>query len=432
MMREILNRHRNAAGIGLAVVMLMSVTVGCESKSGDPAPDGAAAGSGQAAAGHAASDHTASASWSSTRHVEIADPQYQMTAYTMDVPSGWKFAGTIVRPGGCHANGAGLSYTVQSTDGVTALVALPGVTWTWNTSEQKRKFMEQSHCPGIDIDSSSSFLVNIAVPNLHPNAKVISVQPLLPEGQANLAKQLEQMRQSNATMAAQYNQQPQKLTLDGARVRVQYERDGKAIEEQIASVVSCTTSKQMAMFNQPAAEQRMCTSRGTWITRAPAGQLDALLARPEFKALNGKLVINHDWDNRVAADAQAKFNQFQAQNNAQFQANLKANQAQFEQRIQQQKQFDANLRASTDRGLAQDRARQAAIDNSAHQTALYSLDRQEFKNPNTGQTIEASSQYNHQWISSDGSTLIQTNDHEYDPNGQVYPVSQSWSELVPK
>lgn len=82
--------------------------------------------------------------------------------------------------------------------------------------------------------------------------------------------------------------------------------------------------------------------------------------------------------------------------------------------------------------MAQDRARQNAIDNSAHQTALYSLDRQEFKNPNTGQTIEASSQYNHQWISSDGSTLIQTNDHGYDPNGQVYPVSQSWSELVPK
>jgi hypothetical protein len=435
MMREILTKHRNAMVIGLAVVMLMSVTVGCESKSGDPGSGGAgegAASPGQAAAGRAGSGQASGASWSSTRHVEIADPQYQMTAYTMDVPSGWKFAGAIVRPGGCHANGAGLSYTVQSPDGVTAIVGLPGVAWTWNTSEQKRKFMEQSHCPGIDIDSASSFLVNIAVPNLHPHAKVVSVQQLLPEGQAALAKQLEQMKQSNATMAAQYGQQPQKLTLDGARVRVQYERDGKQIEEQIVSVVNCTTSKQMAMFNQPAAEQRMCTSRGTWITRTSQGQLDTFLARSEVKALGKTLTINHEWDNKLAADMQAKFNQFQAQNNAQFQANLKANQAQFDQRIQQQKQFDANLRQSTDRAIAQDRARQAAIDNSAHQTALYSLDRQEFKNPNTGQTIEASSQYNHQWISSDGSTLIQTNDHGYDPNGQVYPVSQSWSELVPK
>jgi len=435
MMREILTKYRNAVGIGLAVVMLASVTVGCEPKSGDPAPGGAGEGavsSGQAAAGHAASGHATSASWSSTRQVEIADSQYQMTAYTAQIPSNWKFAGTIVRPGGCHANGAGLSYTAQAPDGVTALVALPGVTWVWNTSAQKRKFMDQAHCPGIDIDSAASFLVNIAVPNLHPNAKVVSVEPLLPEGQAALAKQLEQMKQSNATMAASYHQPPQKLTLDGARVRVKYERDGKQVEELITSVVNCTTSNQMAMFNQPAAEQRSCSSRGTWITRAPAGQLDALLARPEFKALNGKLVINHDWDNRVAADSQAKFNQSQAQNNAQFQSNLKANQAQFDQRIQQQKQFDASLKQGTDRAMAQDRARQNAIDNSAHQTALYSLDRQEFKNPNTGQTIEASSQYNHQWISSDGSTLIQTNDHGYDPNGQVYPVSQSWSELVPK
>jgi hypothetical protein len=82
--------------------------------------------------------------------------------------------------------------------------------------------------------------------------------------------------------------------------------------------------------------------------------------------------------------------------------------------------------------MAADRARQDAIDASAHATALHSLDQQEFTNPNTGQTIQASSQYNHQWMSSDGSTLIQTNDHTLDPNGQVYPVSQSWTELVPK
>jgi hypothetical protein len=56
----------------------------------------------------------------------------------------------------------------------------------------------------------------------------------------------------------------------------------------------------------------------------------------------------------------------------------------------------------------------------------------DFKNPATGQTIEASNQYNHQWLSSDGSTLIQTQDHNFDPNGQVYPGSQSWTELVPK
>lgn len=63
---------------------------------------------------------------------------------------------------------------------------------------------------------------------------------------------------------------------------------------------------------------------------------------------------------------------------------------------------------------------------------LQSLNQQEFRNPATGEVIRASNQYNHQWMSSDGSTLIQSNDPTYDPNGQVYPVSQSWTELVPK
>ena len=111
---------------------------------------------------------------------------------------------------------------------------------------------------------------------------------------------------------------------------------------------------------------------------------------------------------------------------------MRNSEAQHQQLLANGRAFQAQQAASTQRALANDRAQQAAIDESAHKTAMYSLDQQEFRNPNTGQVIQASNQYNHQWISSDGSTLIQTNDHTYDPNGQVYPVSQSWSELVPK
>lgn len=422
-------KHRNAILIGLGVVVLIGVTVVYSQRKAS-----SASGSGQSASGssHSASGHAASATWSGTRKENIIDPQYQMTAYTVAVPSNWKFAGSVARGVGCHAAGSALKYTMVSPDGSTAIVAMPALTWSWNTDETRRKFMEQGHCPGIDIATSDSFLVNIAVPNLHPDAKIVSVSGMLPEAQAILAKQLDQMKQNNATMAQGYGQHPQKITLDGARVRIAYQHDGHPIEEQISTVISCTTSQQAAMFKQPASENRVCNSRGVWMVRAPAGHLDALLNSSEFKALNGTLQINHDWDNRVIQDMTAAFQKVAAANNAQFQANLKANQAAFDQRIQNQKQFDANLRASTDRAMAQDRARQDAIDASAHKTALWANDQQEFTNPNTGQTIQASNQYNHQWISSDGSTLIQVNDHTYDPNGVVYPVSQSWSELVPK
>ena len=369
---------------------------------------------------------------SGTRQVEVNDPVYRMTAYTLEIPADWKYAGDIARVGGCHSNGAALRYTAQSPDGWTAVAVLPGVAWSWSTSASRQKIMESSHCPGIDIGSAAGFLVNIAVPNVRPNAKIAAVLPLLPEGQAALADQLKKERDQNAAMAQQYGQKPQKLTLDGARVRVQYEREGHPVEEMITAVIDCNESTMPALYNQPAYQQRACFSRGTVIARAPQGQLDALLAGPQLKALSASVKVNPDWQNRLTRDQQAAFQKAQAENNRQFQALMQKGRDDNDRLLANGRAFQQRQRESTDRALAADRAKQNAIDASAHATALYSLDRQEFRNPNTGQVIEASNQYNHQWISSDGSTLIQTNDHTFDPNGVVNPVSTSWTELVVK
>ena len=233
-------------------------------------------------------------------------------------------------------------------------------------------------------------------------------------------------------MAQQYNAKPQKLTLDGARVRIQYDREGQPVEEMVSAVINCTETAMPALFNQPAYQQRSCSSRGTSITRAPLGHLDELMALAQYKSLSKTLVPKADWQNRLMRDQQAAFQQAQAENNRQFQAIMQKGRDDNERLLANGRAFNDNLRASTDRALAADRAKQDAIDASAHATALYSLDRQDFKNPTTGQTIEASSQYNHQWMSSDGQTLIQTNDHTYDPNGKVNPVNTSWTELVVK
>jgi hypothetical protein len=178
--------------------------------------------------------------------------------------------------------------------------------------------------------------------------------------------------------------------------------------------------------------RRTCSSRNTQISRAPRGRLDEFLESPQLQSLNKSFQVNHEWTDRLAREDQAAFEKFQAANNALFQAGLERSRQQNAQLLANGQKFQDNMRASTNAAMANDQQRQNAIDASAHATALNSLDRQEFKNPSTGQTIEASNQYSHQWMSSDGSTLIQTNDHSYDPNGQVYPVSQSWTELVPK
>ena len=172
--------------------------------------------------------------------------------------------------------------------------------------------------------------------------------------------------------------------------------------------------------------RRTCSSRGTSIRRAPKGRLDALLSSTKAPQ------INPEWDQRVIQDMKTRFAQFQAASDAAFKQNLANFKAQGDARLAAGRVFQQNLQDSTNRAMAADSARQNAIDDSAHRTALYSLDQQEFRNPSTGEIVRASNQYNHQWMSSDGTTLIQTDDHTFDPNGQVYPVSQSWTELVPK
>lgn len=417
-------RHKVAFTVSLALFVVVFVGTGCGQHS--TATPAAKAGSSPQAS------HGSGYSFASTRKVEISDPQYQMTAFTLSVPANWKFAGIIARNPGCHSTGAALKYTMESADGQSAISLLPGVSWNWSSSPQMQKIMENQHCPGIEIVTAASFLVNIAIPNMRPNAKIVAVLPLKPEGQKVLADQLVQAQQANNAMAQRYGQKPQKLSNDGARVRVKYVRDGHPVEEMIAAVIDCTESETLALYKMPSSTRRNCTTRGETILRAPEGSLDALVDSPLAMGLGKALQPNQEWQARLQHDQQAAFQQFEANNNAQFQQMMKNSQAQHEQLMANGRAFQQQQRESTDRALAADRANQAAIDASAHKMALYAGDRQDFVDPNTGHTIEASNQYNHQWISSDGSTLIQTNDHTYDPNGQVYPVSQSWTELVPK
>ncbi|MGO8818034.1 MAG: hypothetical protein ACLQVG_25600 [Terriglobia bacterium] len=356
---------------------------------------------------------------------QVMDPAYHMTAFTVEVPSNWKFAGMILRPGGCHPPpypAAGLSFTERSPDGVTEAVVLPGVSWSWTSNGSNALGPK---CPSnTDINTAAGLLLNIAVPNIHPDAKKVTLVPLPPK----LKEQVDQINQQNAARA----QRGFRQYLDNAIVRVEYEQNGHAMEETEFTAIDCAETQMMGMPMGPGRPwskgftRRTCNSRGTFIHRAPMGQLTTAFKNTKPPQ------INPEWDQRVIQDMKRAFQQMQAASDAAFKQNMANFKAEGDARLERGRVFQQNLQNSTDRAMAADRSRQAAIDNSAHQTALYSLDQQEFRNPSTGEIVRASNQYSHQWMSSDGSTLIQTNDHTLNPNGQVYPVSQSWTELVPK
>jgi hypothetical protein len=358
------------------------------------------------------------------------DPQYNMNALSMDIPDGWRFAGTVARSNGCHSSGPSLKYTAQAPDGITGFSYMPGMAWHYTTNVSKQQVWLSMRCPVVEIQTAVDFLVAIAVPMMHPYARILSVGPLLPAAATSLAQQLAAARQQNAAMAARYGQPPQKLVLDGARVWIEYTVNGHVVDEMLTSVIDCTEMHYNAMFNQPAYTDRNCTSRSEFITRAPKGQLDAFLKTPGYTNIQSTVHMNPAWQQKLQADQQAQFSAVQAASDRAFQETMRTGKLAGEKRLADNNAFLAQQRASTDKAIAEDRAKQGAMSDAAHQTALYSADRGDFVNPSTGRKIEASSQYNHQWQSSDGSMVIQTNDHSYDPNGRVQP-DQSWTELVP-
>ncbi|MEO6964538.1 MAG: hypothetical protein ABI076_01405 [Acidobacteriaceae bacterium] len=108
---------------------------------------------------------------------------------------------------------------VTGPDGITAFEKLPGVSWTWTSNGSN---MLGSKCPSnVNIDTADAFLLNIAIPNLHPTAKVVAVLPNPPSMQDAIAKDNEQ----GAAHLRSFRQQGRVIN-DFGRVLIEYERNG--------------------------------------------------------------------------------------------------------------------------------------------------------------------------------------------------------------
>jgi hypothetical protein len=200
-----------------------------------------------------------------------------------------------------------------------------------------------------------------------------------------------------AEVAKQYGGPPLTVTLDGARVRIQYDRDRQPVEEMITSVVECTQNAMPLGANRAAIRTRRCSSRGVGITRAPVGHLDELITR--YKDLYKSAKANADWQSRSQEDDMAAL----------------------------QHAVDSN----SPRAVAQGdheflRAPKA---DPADDSPLYP---QEFRNPDTGQVIRTSREYNRQWHAREGTEYLETWGPMNDRRLVKVPFSQIWVELVVK
>jgi len=92
-----------------------------------------------------------------SRKVEVQDPQYHMTAYTLELPSGWRFGGTIVRDTRpCHGGGPELKSTMQGPDGTSAVIFLPGGAWNWTADPAAFYSLVKVGCLPSDLATAAT------------------------------------------------------------------------------------------------------------------------------------------------------------------------------------------------------------------------------------------------------------------------------------
>ena len=380
-------------------------------------------------------------SWTGTRTEEAADSRYGITAMTMQVPVGWKYAGEIgvSGKGTCHAGQESLHVTEESPDGSYQIIQLPGVHWAASNNPRNEENMARHGCPAVQITTAAGFMANILVPQLHPNGRIIRVDPPPPGLVQAMWQKLETERNYNQMLASALGQPTAQYKVDGAEMRVQYEVNGQAMEEKLGGFVLCSN-----MPFPDSSIRRDCSSSGIVIIRAPLGRLDEFLVMPQFKEVMARQV-NPQWTQRVQEqvrqDTEAgiqKIKQSEAMSRAMinaswanFNAMQTSNQMFYNTLADNNRQFNANMAAQTAASIQQSRDLQNRMDEEAHRFTLFAGDKMENVNPYNGQTVVTSNRYSRQWISSDGSTWVGTNNNE-NPNDYVGPGGPTFAPLTPK
>lgn len=329
----------------------------------------------------------------------IVDPMLNMQAYSVRIPAGWRFEGTVLQGPPCDE----LPYPVYraySADGLSEMRTMPRLDWTYNTLQPGRQAAAQC-LPLARALTAREFLSYFA---RMVGAQYAGDMTVAAPVRARTTAALAQMKAGAARMRGF------RATGDVAAVRVLSMNGTFAIEQRLRAWVVCKS----APFLQGSTLSG-CFARVD-VLRAPKGKLDDLARQVDALDLN-TAPANPAWSQRMAQVLMARGNarlQAQAAHNA---AVMRAQQQRFEQSmaIQQHnhEQFLAQMQSSTDSSMRAANASMNARSAAASDWVDYALDQQTVSG--SGGTAKVSSAYGQTW--SNGQQWYQTNDPNANPNG---------------
>jgi hypothetical protein len=366
-------------------------------------------------------------SWGNSHSQEVADPELQMTAYTVAVPDGWTFEGDIVRGKDCRTAPVSLEYDMESPDGQIAIRRIHEMRWSYSTANNG------GPCQSLNLTSAADFLVNIVVPSLHESAKVLEVLPPTPEGQQAIEAQQERDQEKQSAMGQIAGMPQSTATVDGARVHIAYEENGQEYEEVLMALVHCA--------HMPAEAFSCQSGGGETVIRAPRGKLNTLMADSGFQQMAGSVQDNPEWQERLATNGQQRFLQalrtYRA--NAQtlqwvasedFRRRTQNSDTAFKAMMANSQAFNAAQADRFRRSQDNIQATEEATRQGAQRTVDFALDQRRYTSPYDGRTITASNEFNRVWAASDGSLAGTTGNA--DPNSVTAPGSPTFTQADPQ
>lgn len=331
-----------------------------------------------------------------------------MTALTLLIPTDWQFQGKVQygQGTGCHANLVQLVFQATSPDGRFGIQLFPSNTWQWTDDAAMRNMMQAGNqqmarfgARGCDIlapMSADQYLRQRVLPAVRRDARAAGFEPM-PDALQRMQQEAQQAQQVAARQGMRVN-----IRADAGRVRVNYMLSGQPVEEWVTAM---TLSMGMAGPSYNIRTGRMGqatfysnTADHVFAMRAPQGELDG--REKFFRLIMGTVKVDPQWQARVM----------------QVIANLNA-----------QDSKGAADRSAIATKAGQDMSRmihdayenqQKSFDHSMANWSQYMRGVETFRNPNTGELVELTNQYEHAWSGPDG-TYVVTDSSNFNPNSEL-------------
>jgi Cysteine rich repeat len=318
------------------------------------------------------------------------------------IPSTWTFKSNVHfnTVSGCIADTFSVAWEAQSADGSITFQGAPDLSWQYAddpaalhnlTDPSRRQINGQGKpCPVKRPMKAEDYFRQSVLTFLPSGSTVVSVEPF-PE--------LNQMARKELGLAPDDAGKAGDTRTDAIRARVEFQKDGKAIEDWVAlAVVTRILRQGRGAFYD-------CHAIDVMALAAPKGKLDAndklfkvmiSSRRPEPKweaYTNGWLAWRYQVEAKKEAQIDAIIANFQNQV-AQTLMSVTAN----------QQQGSLNAAFGADQGIR---------------------GVQTFRNPATGATMELSNQYDHAWLNG-SNEYVMSDDPNFNPNRQL---SGNWNQL---